>query len=110
MPAQKPSLPPTAQPTRSLFDPWNSSATGHQRAEDRISGSTSWRESRTYKLGHQFRDGSGTGGGRLSDLSGTGTGSEGSGVDGRMEGWGWESGECLVYNEEMEGREEVGLG
>jgi BRCT domain, a BRCA1 C-terminus domain len=34
-----------------------------------MSGSTSWRESRTYKLAHQFKDGSGCGGTQhLSDL------------------------------------------
>jgi hypothetical protein len=71
-----PSAPPhrAAQPTREIFDPWNSSATGHQRAEDRLGGSTSWRESRSYKLGHQFRDASGEGGKRLSNLVGAGSG------------------------------------
>jgi hypothetical protein len=40
-----------------LFDPWNSSSTGHQRAENRLAGSTSWRLSRNLKLGDQFRTG-----------------------------------------------------
>ncbi|KAF1830922.1 hypothetical protein BDW02DRAFT_641820 [Decorospora gaudefroyi] len=37
--------------SRTFFDPWNSSSTGHQRAENRLSGSTSWRLSRNLKLG-----------------------------------------------------------
>ncbi|KAE8836212.1 hypothetical protein PTNB73_04173 [Pyrenophora teres f. teres] len=52
-----------APPRRTFFDPWNSSGTGHQRAENRLSGSTSWRTSRNLKLGEQFRagiDGGGT--------------------------------------------------
>ncbi|RMD42955.1 hypothetical protein DV735_g2180, partial [Chaetothyriales sp. CBS 134920] len=49
-------------PSKTIFDPFNSSATGHQRAESRLGGSTSWRDSRSYKLSHQFRDGSGSGG------------------------------------------------
>ena len=37
------------------FDPWNSSATGHQRAENRIGGSIEWWQSRNMKLSRQFR-------------------------------------------------------
>lgn len=54
-----------AAPVRgTFFDPWNSSSTGHQRAENRLSGSTSWRASRNRKLGEQYREGLGGGGGR----------------------------------------------
>ncbi|KAK4941836.1 hypothetical protein LTR10_018312 [Elasticomyces elasticus] len=64
---------------------------GHQRAENRLSGSTSWRDSRAYKLRHQFRDSTGGGGdNHLSDL--VGAGSEGFGKDGRKENGDWEKG------------------
>src|SRR5271170_486431 len=67
MPTHHLPLPPI-QPIN-FFDPFYSSTTGHQRPENRMSGSTSWRESRTYKLAHQFKDGSGCGGTQhLSDL------------------------------------------
>lgn len=64
------------EPTRTFFDPFNSSSTGHQRAENRLSGSTSWRDSRTYKLAHQLCDSSGRGGDiHLTDLVGVGSAS-----------------------------------
>lgn len=88
MPVRQPNLPPPPEPTRTIFDPFSSSSTGHQRAENRLSGSTSWRESRNYKLSHQFRDSSGRGGNQhLSDL--VGAGSETFGKDGRKENGGW---------------------
>ncbi|KIV90678.1 hypothetical protein PV10_05307 [Exophiala mesophila] len=91
MPSHNPQLPPPPQPTRVFFDPFNSSSTGHQRAENRLSGSTSWRESRNYKLSHQFRDSSGAGGSmHLSDL--VGAGSENYGKDGRKDNGDWEKG------------------
>ena len=38
-----------------IFDPWNSSASGHQRADGpSLSHTTAWRETRTEKLGRQF--------------------------------------------------------
>jgi len=90
-PPKHPSLPKAPQPTKVFFDPFNSSATGHQRAENRLSGSTSWRDSRKYKLGHQFKDRTGGGGQKhVSDL--VGAGSEGFGKDGRKENGGWEAG------------------
>jgi hypothetical protein len=52
------------------FDPWNSSSTGHQRAESHPG--TGWRESRNRKLNSQFRSGS-SGGERLSDTWGAGS-------------------------------------
>jgi BRCT domain, a BRCA1 C-terminus domain len=77
--------PPRApEPTRILFDPFNSSSTGHQRAENRLSGSTSWRDFRTHKLAQQLCDTSGRGGEtHLTDL--VGGGSESFGKDGRKE-------------------------
>ncbi|KAK5559698.1 hypothetical protein LTR46_002740 [Exophiala xenobiotica] len=91
MPVHRPNLLPAPEPTRVFFDPFNSSSTGHQRAENRLSGSTSWRESRAYKLSHQLRDSSGRGGGQhLSDL--VGAGSERFGKDGRKDNGSWEPG------------------
>ncbi|KAF2720997.1 hypothetical protein K431DRAFT_303851 [Polychaeton citri CBS 116435] len=83
------SAPQAAKPTKSLFDPFNSSATGHQRADSRLSSSTSWRDSRTSKLREQFSAGSG-GGKRLHDT--VGAGSLDFGVDGRTENGGWTRG------------------
>ncbi|OTB09137.1 hypothetical protein M426DRAFT_316427 [Hypoxylon sp. CI-4A] len=54
------------------FDNWNSSATGHQRAENNLARSTGWRQSRNLKLTSQFKSGSG-GGLRVSDTVGTGS-------------------------------------
>jgi hypothetical protein len=91
MPTHHPKHPPPPQPTRVFFDPFNSSSTGHQRAENRLSGSTSWRDSRSYKLAHQFRDTTGRGGQQhLSDL--VGAGSENYGKDGRKDNGDWEVG------------------
>ncbi|KAH0495140.1 hypothetical protein TgHK011_008707 [Trichoderma gracile] len=62
------------------FDPWNSSATGHQRAETQPG--TGWRHSRTRKLNSQFGAGDGSGGKRLSDTWGAGADPDaGGGVD-----------------------------
>lgn len=79
----------TAPATRTFFDPWNSSSTGHQRAENRLSGSTSWRDSRNLKLGEQYKAGL-AGGKRVTDT--VGAGSEEFGKDGRKENGGWERG------------------
>ncbi|KAL9053339.1 MAG: hypothetical protein Q9162_004839 [Coniocarpon cinnabarinum] len=89
-PANTASTVKAAKPTRRFFDPWNSSSTGHQRAENRLAGSTSWRESRTRKLRSQFNDSTGGGGSRLADT--VGAGSEGFGRDGRTESGGWVKG------------------
>jgi hypothetical protein len=81
----------TRPPRRPFFDPWNSSSTGHQRAENRLSGSTSWRASRGSKLGEQYRAGlTGGGGKRVADT--VGAGSPDFGIDGRKENGGWEKG------------------
>lgn len=63
--------PPPAEPvhSRRAFDPWNSVAAGHQRAETRVP--TGWRESRARKLQNQFRAGP-SGGDRMSDSVGAG--------------------------------------
>ncbi|EDN10949.1 BRCA1 C Terminus domain-containing protein [Histoplasma capsulatum] len=45
------------------FDPWNSVSTGHQRAEHSRSSSPGWQEVLSRKLGKQFRDTTGRGGG-----------------------------------------------
>jgi hypothetical protein len=54
------------------FDAWNSSATGHQRAENKIGGSIGWRQSRSFKLSHQLKGGA-TGGKRVADQVGAGS-------------------------------------
>ena len=84
-----PTHPLPAEPTRKIFDPWNSSSTGHQRAENRLSGSTSWRQSRTAKLRSQFAGGP-SGGRRIFDT--VGAGSKDFGRDGRRENGSWEKG------------------
>jgi len=84
-------LPPpvSAKPNRRFFDPWNSSSTGHQRADNSLAGSTSWRESRSLKLSNQFGGGA-SGGARLADT--VGAGSEDFGKDGRLENGDWAKG------------------
>ena len=90
MPANHPPVPRAPVPTKIFFDPFNSSATGHQRSANRLSGSTSWQKSRTNKLGHQLRDASGRGGqSHVSDS--VGAGSEQFGKDGRKENGDWET-------------------
>lgn len=81
--------PLAAKPSKAIFDPFNSSATGHQRAENKLSGSTSWRDSRHCKLKQQFSSGAG-GGKRVSDS--VGAGSKDFGRDGRTENGGFEKG------------------
>ncbi|KAF2151150.1 hypothetical protein K461DRAFT_228306 [Myriangium duriaei CBS 260.36] len=88
MPSNPP-YPIAAQPKREIFDPWNSSSTGHQRAENRLSGSTSWRSSRTTKLAAQFAAGA-TGGDRVRDT--VGAGSEGFVKGERTANGGWKRG------------------
>lgn len=84
-----PKIPPSALPTREAFDAWNTSSTGHQHAENRLSSSTSWRASRMKKLHSQFASGHmGGGGKRISDT--VGAGSKDFGRDGRTE-TGWEN-------------------
>jgi hypothetical protein len=69
----KSTVPTAAQPKyNDFFDTFNSSATGHQRAENRLGSSTGWRQSRTMKLSHQFSSGGG-GGKRVSDRVGAGS-------------------------------------
>ncbi|KAI0405963.1 BRCA1 C terminus domain-containing protein [Xylaria palmicola] len=73
MPASRPPVVPgAAEPLRGqVFDPWNSSSTGHQHAENRLGASTGWRDSRNRKLMSQFAGGAG-GGRRVSDTVGEG--------------------------------------
>lgn len=85
-PPPRPAAAPAARPRRTVFDPWNYSSTGHQRAENRLAGSTSWRTSRTAKLASQFKFG-GAGGKSMYDS--VGAGSELFGKDGRKENGGW---------------------
>jgi len=72
MPPPKSTIPPAPQPKHSnVFDPWNSSSTGHQRAESKGNG-TGWRQSRNGKLASQFKSGE-IGGMRISDKVGPGS-------------------------------------
>jgi hypothetical protein len=51
-------IPPAAQPKYNThFDTWNSSSTGHQHAENHLSGSTGWQQLRSTKITSQFRGG-----------------------------------------------------
>ncbi|KAI0813171.1 BRCA1 C terminus domain-containing protein [Xylaria sp. FL0064] len=73
MPPSKPPVPKAAEPMYGQsFDPWNSSSTGHQRAENRLGASTGWRDSRNQKLMSQYTGGAG-GGKRVSDTVGEGS-------------------------------------
>lgn len=48
----------TSQPqlrNQHIFDPWNNSSTGHQRAENPYSRTTEWRDTRREKLARQFQ-------------------------------------------------------
>lgn len=70
-PPPKPTLPKAAEPKYGRnFDPWNSVALGHQRAETK--GPHGWRDNRTWKLQNQFAGGH-SGGDRLSDRVGAGS-------------------------------------
>jgi hypothetical protein len=73
MPPSQPIIPIAAKPKlNNYFDPWNSSSTGHQRADNKLGESTGWRQSRNMKLTHQFKSGA-TGGKRISDTVGAGS-------------------------------------
>lgn len=70
MPPPPPPAHKAAEPRHSRnFDPWNSVALGHQRAE--TAGPQGWRDSRARKLQSQLAAGN-TGGARLSDAVGRG--------------------------------------
>ncbi|KAI0386645.1 hypothetical protein F5Y04DRAFT_275096 [Hypomontagnella monticulosa] len=69
----KPAISKAAEPIHGQsFDAWNSSSTGHQRAENRLGRSTGWRQSRNLKLTSQFKGGA-DGGPRVSDTVGAGS-------------------------------------
>jgi hypothetical protein len=89
-PSRSASSATTAPTPRTFLDPWNSSSTGHQRAENRLSGSTSWRSSRNLKLGEQYRGGLSGGSLRVADT--VGAGSEDFDKDGRKPNGGWQKG------------------
>jgi hypothetical protein len=74
---------------RAFFDPWNSSSTGHQRSENRLTGSTSWRTSRSLKLAEQFKGGLSSGA-RVADT--VGAGSANFGKTGTKTNGNWEQG------------------
>jgi hypothetical protein len=114
MPPSYPPLPPLPQPTREVFDPYNSTSTGHQHADSSISSSTSWSASRTHKLSHQLRDITGRGGAQhISHL--VGAGSENFSRDGRKENGDWgksepglRGGACRDIRDMMQGTRKRG--
>ncbi|KAK4175604.1 hypothetical protein QBC36DRAFT_240814 [Triangularia setosa] len=59
------------EPNLQRFDPWNSSSTGHQRAETR--GPQGWRRTRFKKMNYQFKGGNGGGEEFMSDTVGHGS-------------------------------------
>ncbi|KAK2771170.1 hypothetical protein FQN53_005149 [Emmonsiellopsis sp. PD_33] len=71
MSSKKPQIPPSIRDILSrpsttaleTFDPWNSASTGHQRAEKSQTAAPEWQQVRSQKLGSQFGDRSGRGGG-----------------------------------------------
>ncbi|KAK2019341.1 BRCA1 C terminus domain-containing protein [Colletotrichum eremochloae] len=70
---ERSSVPPAAKPRfGSNFDPYNSSATGHQRPDNNPGVTTEWRTSRARKLSEQFAGGN-SGGARMSDSYGAGS-------------------------------------
>ncbi|KAE9577892.1 DNA repair protein REV1 [Colletotrichum fructicola] len=72
-PPEKTPLPPAAKPRFSNnFDPYNSSATGHQRPETAPGATLGWRDSRARKLAGQFAAGH-SGGVRMRDTYGAGS-------------------------------------
>ncbi|EQB46133.1 BRCA1 C Terminus domain-containing protein [Colletotrichum gloeosporioides Cg-14] len=72
-PPENTTLPPAAKPRFSNnFDPYNSSATGHQRPETAPGTTLGWRDSRARKLAGQFAAGH-SGGVRMSDTYGAGS-------------------------------------
>lgn len=78
--------PPT---NHTIFDPWNSASTGHQRAENPYSNSTAWRQTRAAKLAIQFASASGDCAGDTSTkptTNGISAGGEGGGGGGE---WKW---------------------
>jgi hypothetical protein len=93
-----------AQPQKVWFDPWNSSSTGHQRAENNLAGSTSWRDSRNLKLGAQYKGGRG-GGKRVADT--VGAGSEDFGKDGRKVNGSWRDGAKVLRDKTQRSIREV---
>ncbi|EED21822.1 conserved hypothetical protein [Talaromyces stipitatus ATCC 10500] len=86
-----------------IFDPWNSSSTGHQRAENPYSRTTDWRDTRRDKLARQFRFASNNGddGSLMRDGGGsymTETKADGGGGGGEGE-WKWMSAQEAKRNE-----------
>ena len=109
MPRNNPPLPKAPPANRSrVFDPWNSSSTGHQRADNNLSGSTSWRVSRTKKLHAQLAAGFSSGGGKEGEglYDTVGAGSKEWGVDGRLENGDWDDSNIMgARNKRGIGRE-----
>jgi NAD-dependent DNA ligase len=67
---------PPSPTNHTTFDPWNTASTGHQRAENPYSSTTSWRETRQAKLAIQFASSSGDCTPTTKTDSGSGNGGE----------------------------------
>ncbi|RHZ48491.1 hypothetical protein CDV55_100001, partial [Aspergillus turcosus] len=76
--------PPT---NHTIFDPWNSASTGHQRAENPYSNTTAWRQTRAAKLAIQFASGDCTA--PSPTTNGISAGGEGEGAGGGGGEWKW---------------------
>ncbi|RAO71179.1 uncharacterized protein BHQ10_007191 [Talaromyces amestolkiae] len=88
--------PPHSQPrNHHIFDPWNTSSTGHQRAENPYSRTTEWRDTRREKLARQFRSDHRTAPSSRDNLTGGGGGG-GRGEEGE---WKWMSAHEATRNE-----------
>lgn len=97
-----------ALPKHRFFDPWNSASTGHQDADNRLSRSTAWRESRSTKLQSQFAAGLASGGGKRP-YDTVGAGGPEFGQDGRTE-TGWDDSVQAWRGRQGVGRDQGNIG
>ncbi|KUL90041.1 hypothetical protein ZTR_02820 [Talaromyces verruculosus] len=88
----------TIQPrNQHIFDPWNTSSTGHQRAENPYSRTTEWRDTRREKLARQFRSNQAS---ARSDVRGTHTLGKEDERGGEEKGeWKWMSAQEATRNQ-----------
>ncbi|KAF4958657.1 hypothetical protein F66182_18308, partial [Fusarium sp. NRRL 66182] len=98
---------PHSQPrNQHIFDPWNTSSTGHQRAENPYSRTTEWRDTRREKLARQFRSDHHTAPSSRDNLTGRG---EGSYTNEPEAGGGGEEGEWIWMSAQEATRNELGV-
>jgi hypothetical protein len=98
MPTSKPAVPAAAEPRfADRYDEWHSISTGHQRGESKLPIVTGWRQSRSTKLSHQFKNWD-SGGTRCSDLAGEGSDSWNEKAKALIPTYDIESAQCSVGN------------